>query len=348
MKDVILSIARSIEGQNLKADRTHVILLSPASHVLHDVSTYFPNIYIHRINPAILPYRREPELDDTVCNASCCKNVFVSNSFNYQSVSGRIKRLLKNARSEKPVGELTQFSLDLRVKTGCEIIECHGTKDILHLRLGQFYTLMVRIRVTRAETEGIDLGSCNPVLNSALEVNGLRQELMNVAAVGATKVHLFDVQVLHKNSLHRVDYWQYKETPVLIIRELGGLAPPLDTALEVYKRQYFHKLTELTTLAAKLEAANTLAALAHDDQADKLIERMVQEITCHQAIQEYEHKHRQKLPLCPGPIDIEGSAHEWLVDLWNRKKNKRKGVAAVKEEDIAGLTQGMSGLERLG
>jgi hypothetical protein len=350
MTDVILGITRSIECQDLKTGRTHVILLSPAAHVLHDVSKHFPDLYVHQISPAALPYRRDPEFQDTMCFDSCCKNVFASNWSKYQSTPGRIKRILKNARSEKPVGELTGMTVDIRMKAGCELIESYGNQEVSQLYAGHIHTLFARVRVTKSETQAINLESANPILKSALDSKGLRQELLNVAAVGASKVHLLDVQILHQNSLHPVDHWTYTETPLILIRELGGLAPPLDTSMEVYKRLYFYKLTQDPAAVAKVKAEEISTTLPENhEQARKLIQRMSKEIECHLATQEYEKNYRQKLPLCPGPIDIESSpsAHEWLTDLWNRKKTKREFMAGFQDEDITPLTNGIN-RQRLG
>jgi hypothetical protein len=348
MTDVILGIVRSIEGQDLKTGRMHVILLSPAAHVLHDVSKHFPDLYIHRISPATLPYRRDPELQDTVCLETCCKNVFASNWSKYQSTPSRIKRILKNARSEKPVGELTGMTVDIRTRAGCEVIDFYGSKEVPYLYPGQIHTLFVRVRVARAKTQDIDVESPNPILKSALEFRGLKQELLNAAALGASKVHALDVQVLHQNSLHTAEHWNYTETPLILTRELGGLSPPVDTSMEVFKRQYFYELTQGPAGVAKVKAEEISAAVhENNEQAAKLIKRMSKELECHLAIKEYEQNYRQKLPLCPGPIGIESSpsAHEWLTDLWNRKKYKRE--FGVQGEDIAGLTGGIN-RQRLG
>lgn len=349
MVEVILGIARSLENEGLKAGRTHVILLSPAGHILHGVSKHFPELYVHHISPAALPCRPSLPMLDAVCTDACCQNVFISNWTSYQSVPGRVKHILKNARAEKPIGELTNVSIDIRAKHGCNIIEICGSKDIPILRLGQVHTLIVRIRVIRAETQGVDLDTDNPVLSSSLGVKGRRQDLKNSIASGAVKVHLFDVQALHRNSLHALDCWNYTETPLLVIRDMGGLAPPLDTSMEVYKRQYFQKFVQLEIDKAKAEAQNLLSELdGVNDQATQYIERIAKEIDCHQAIQDYEQNYRQKLPLCPGPITIEASPHEWLMDLSNGKKTKRTGVAIVTREDVHGLIDGINGLERLG
>ncbi|CAO2655627.1 Nn.00g044300.m01.CDS01 [Neocucurbitaria sp. VM-36] len=350
MAEVILGIARSLENQNLKPGRTHVILLSSGAHILHGISRYFPDLCIHHINPATLPCHRDMTLQDNICTYPCCRNVFISNWTSYQSVTGCMKRIIKNARAEKPVGELTNVSIDVRTRHGCELIESCGSKDIPNLRLGQVHTLLVRIRITRAETQGVDLDTDNPVLSSSLDIKGLRQDLKNSIATGAIKVHLFDVQTLHRNSLHAVDCWNYTETPLVVIREMGGLAPPLDTSMEVYKRQYFQKLVQLKTKEAKAEAQNLLSQLdGANGQAKKYIQHITKEIDCHQAIQDYEQSYRQKLPLCPGPITVESAPHDWLMDESNRKKSKRKGVAVVKKgEEMQGLIDGINGLERLG
>ena len=44
MAEVILGVAKSLEGKNLKNRRTHVVLLSPAAHILHDVSKTCPEL----------------------------------------------------------------------------------------------------------------------------------------------------------------------------------------------------------------------------------------------------------------------------------------------------------------
>ncbi|CAN9128971.1 unnamed protein product [Alternaria sp. RS040] len=326
MTDVILGIARSMQGKHLKAGLTHIIVLSPAAHVLHDVSKTFPGLYIHRISPGLLPYRREPDFQDTVCLEDCCKNVFASNWCKYQSTSGRIKRILKNARSEKPVGELTDLSVEIRPKSGCEVLDVYGRKAIPHLFPGQVHTLFTRLRINKAETQSVKLDSDDPILNSSLDANGLRQELLNAVRVGATKVHILDVQVLHHTSLHGARSWIYTESPLILTRELGGLTPPQDTSMEFYRRHIFFSLVQGSANEAKIMAEKTLGNLPeYHEQAKKLLKRMAQEVECHIAIREYEKKHRQRLPLCPGPIEMEGP-HEWLDDVWTRKKNKRSGV----------------------
>lgn len=322
MVDVVLGIARSLEVERLKAGRTHIIVLSPAAQVLHDVSKYFADLHLHRINPAILPYRRQPEFQDTTCTDTCCSNVFASNWSKYQSTPIRIKRILRDARCTKPVGELTGLSVDVRARTGCEVIEFYGNKEIPQLYLGEVHTLFVKVRVTKGEARSINLDSDNPILNSNLDANGLRQELLNSVHVGATRLHLFDVQVLYRNSIHESQTWNYTESPLILISEMGGLAPPRDPSLEVYRRQYFYHITQAPPNEAKAVAESILDALAeNNEQAKVLVECMIEELRRHLAIREYEQQCRQRLPLCPGPIEIETS-HQWLMELWNDRKNK--------------------------
>jgi hypothetical protein len=346
MTDVVLGVAKSLDDHNPKSGRTHIILLSPATYALHEVSKTYPDFSIHRINSAALPYRREPELQDTICDEGCCKNVFVSNWSSYQSVPGRIKRILENARFKDPVGELTNVSIDVRARHGCELIDYSGRKDVPQLRLGQVHTLFTRIRIDRNQTRGVDLNSANPVFNSSLNAKGLRQELQNAVALGAIKVHIFDVQMYYQNSINTIDCWNYTEAPFIMARELGGLASPVDATWEVLKRKYFHKFVQLTTDEARSEADSLLAVLDVDNKvARQVVEYILREIKWQEAIRKYEQKYRQALPLCPRPIEIE-YPHEWLLDLWNKRKDKRNGVAGVRE-DIAGLVYGYSGLERL-
>ncbi|KAH7384444.1 hypothetical protein BKA66DRAFT_441023 [Pyrenochaeta sp. MPI-SDFR-AT-0127] len=350
MAEVILGIARSLEDQNLKPGRTHMILLSPAAHVLHDVSRSFPDLNIHQISPAPLPYRGHSDLRDAICTNTCCKNVFISNWSSYQSVSGCIERILKNARAEKPVGELTNVSIDVRTKYGCELLSTYGSRNISALRLGQVYAFFLQIRVTRAEMRDSDPQSLHPSFSSSLDVEDLKQDLRNAVAVNTIQDHLLDLQVFHQNTLHIADCWNYTETPLLLTRDLGGLASPVNTVLEAYKREYFYTLVHLTADEAKTEAENLVnSARGSSEQATKRVaERMAKEIHCHHAIQDCEYGCRQDLPPCFGPIEMEASAHKWLVDLWDKKKSKRKGVAVLKEEAISRLVIGVNAPERLG
>lgn len=349
MADVILAIARFLESSNMRRHRTHVVLLSPAAHILHDLSKSCPDLYIHQINPASVPYRQFPGLDDMECVGECCKNVFISNWNHFQSLPGRIKRILKYARLSKPVGEIRQVCIDLRARDGCEVVESLGSKDIANLRLGQVHTIFARLRTTRSATKAVDLSSRNPVFNSCLDVKDLRQQLQNTVAVGAVKVHLLDVQVFHQDTLHGADCWIYTETPFLVVRNLGGLAPPFNTAVEVHKRRLFHSFVQLDAHSARSEAQALLSSLEHDKEALRnIIQRILREIDHYQQVLEYQQEHRQKLPLCPGPIAIEASPHEWLVGIWDRKKPKRQEFAVVEEKEVGGLIDGLHGLERLG
>ncbi|KAJ4381801.1 hypothetical protein N0V86_003166 [Didymella sp. IMI 355093] len=349
MAKVILSVAKSLEDKDLKHRRTHIILLSPAAHILHNVSKSCPDLYIHQINPAAIPFRRSPDFGDVQCIEECCKNVFISNWSQCQSLPGRIKLILEYARSVKPVDEIGQVCIDLRARDGCEIIECSGNKDIASLRLGQVHIVFAKLRVTRSATKKVDLLSKNPIFNSSLNVKDLRQQLQNAANVGAVKVHLLDVQVYHQSTLHGSDCWNYTETPFLVVRNLGGLAPPFDTAVEVHKRQLFCKFVQLHAGAAATEADALLATLTDDQEPLKrLLQRISKEVNRYEQVLEYEQEHHQRLSLCPGPMAIEVSPHEWLADVWNRKKAKRQGTAVVEEERINGLIDGLHGLERLG
>ncbi|KAH6633391.1 hypothetical protein C7974DRAFT_433432 [Boeremia exigua] len=349
MAEVILGIAKSLKKHGLKEQRTHVVLLSPASHILHDVSKSCPDLYIHQINPAPLPFRRLPGLSDIQCGEECCKNVFIRNWTHIQSLPYHMKRILEYARSIKPAGGISQICIDIRARDGCEVIKCVGSKDIASLRVGQVYTIFVKVRTTRSATKAVDLQSKNPIFNSSLDIKDLRQQLQNAVTVGAVKVHILDVQLYHRSRWHGADCWNYAETPFLVVRELGGLARPYDTAIEVQKRRLFHAFAQLDAKAARLEANSLLPTLAPiQEPLKRFVQHMVCELEHHQRVLEYEQEHRQRLPLCPGPIDIETSPHERFEEMWDRRSNKRHGVAMVEEEEISGLIDGLHGLERLG
>lgn len=337
MTEVVLSIAKSFEKEVLKPGRTHLILLSPATYVLHDVSRAFPDLFIHRLNPGVLPYRRKPESEDTVCFRSCCKNVFVSNWNSYQSVPGCIKRLLKNARCKQPVGQITDVSIDIRLREGCELISLTGDKDVSNLRLGQAHSILAHLRVDAARAKAVDLDSANPIFNSSLDIKGLRNDLQNALALEAVKVHLLDVQLFHRNSISAIDCWNYSETPLILTRDLGGLAPPLSVFSEVVIRQCFQRFSRLVVQDAIEDAERVLHQTSTNMPTRAIVERMAKELRCHQASLQYELDCRQRLPLCAGPIATEIS-HDWLKDIWEKKKSKRHGMANAKE-NVTGPAQ---------
>ncbi|KAF3006702.1 hypothetical protein E8E13_009066 [Curvularia kusanoi] len=327
MADVILGIAKSLEGKNLKDHRTRILVLSPASHKLHEVSKSYPNLFIHQINPGAIPYRRRSDTCDEECSAWCCESVSLSNWTHVESIPSCIKRILNYARSERPAGQISRVSIDIRARDGCEVIESLGTKDLTTLRLGQIHTVFIRVRTSRSVIKAVDLLSSDPVFNSSLDVRDLRQQLRNAESVGAVKAHLLDVQVFHQNTLHERDCWNYTETPLLIVSELGRLAPPLSTAYEVHKRRLFHIFAHVQTEMARDEADAILSAPGQNQEPlKKLVHRMSRQADHNQQVSVYEQECRQKLPTCPGPVDIEASQHEWLIDLWNRKMTKRQGV----------------------
>jgi hypothetical protein len=343
MTDVISSVVKSLQGHNLKRNRTHVVLLSPAAHILHKISKEFPDLFVHQVNPAVLPYRRESAPQDTVCFEPCCRNIDANSPTSYQSLANRIKQILKDARCSRPIGELSSLSIDVRARDGCELIEFIGSKDVSHLRLGQVHTVFVRIRVDRSKTQAVDLDSVNPIFKSSLEATGLRRELQNDLVVGAIKAHLLDVQLYYQNSINPIDCWNYTEAPFIIIREMGRYRLETNDILDFYKRQYYHKFSQLTPKEAMSQLNPLFAARYTKDEKSRLfIERNYRELYWQAETHGYERSSRQKLPLCPGPIDLEGP-HEWSQDdLWNMG-DEHTGTTTAE----GGVNELVSSLERL-
>lgn len=350
MAEVILCVARSMAGQELKIGRTHIILLSPVPHVFHKVSEKFPDLYVHQINPASLPYYRNTDKRDLLCKSSgsCCENVVVSNLATYQTFPDRIKQIVNNARTKKPLGELKQVSIDVRSREGCEVLEICGDSRIPTLRLGQIHTLFVRIRVERYKAKDVNLQSTDPVLNSGLDVNGLRQKLLSAHSLGAFNVHVLDVRVNHHDALHSHNAWAYVEAPLLLYRTLGCLSAPKCHTLEVNTRYIFHKLTQLSPTTAKEEALNILTSLSDGDRLRPILKKFILEVSRHVVIQEYELNSRQKVPLCPGSVDMEPKSHLWLEDVSRRPVRRRATASAANDEGVDRVIAGIHSLDHLG
>jgi hypothetical protein len=344
MADVIISVAKSLDGQRLEDGHTHLILLSPTIHVLHDVSKALPNLQVHQINPAVLPCRSNVLFTASQCCDPCCKNVFVSNWDSYQSPHSAVNRVIYHARSERPVGEITRLSIDIETRKGCELLESIGNQGIPLLDPGQMHTFFARIRVTQSELQDMTLGPddiTNSVLNEASK-KGLR----NAEAAGAVHAHLLDVQVLHQNSLHGAGCWSYSESPLCIVRDVGDSAPPSDSIADVYNRHIFHKFTQLDLAAARTEIDEVLAIVPSN--SNPVLMAIAHEIDRHEEILQYEVEFRQKLPLCLGTVPIEPSDHECLTDIWDWKKSRRRGTVVSRETGIGDVADEVYGVERLG
>ena len=303
MTDVILAIAKSLGKDSLEQGRCHMILLSPIFDALHTVSDTFPDLRIHQINPASLPYIPNEEHRQMVCTETCCKNVFVSNWTNYQSVPSCIKQVILQARSGLPIGHITDVHVDLRPRSGCEVLEIQGSTTMSVLRPGQAFGFLVHIRVSPSKTEDLGITSKDPLLDHSLDVTNLRHELRIAEKLGAKLTNVLSVQVFHKNSLNAAGTWSYTEAPLVLTKELGGLARPHDRTVDVYRRRVFYTLNKVNSSSAKKEV-DKLALIAYGEREDmqQVIQSMAKEVHWYHAVLEYETASRQKLPLCTGSI----------------------------------------------
>ncbi|KAF1977530.1 hypothetical protein BU23DRAFT_500416 [Bimuria novae-zelandiae CBS 107.79] len=328
---VILAIAKSLENEAPKYGRCHMILLSPIFDVLHAVSETFPDLHVHQINPAILPYIPYDGHRKTVCSETCCKNVFVKNWTHYQSVPDCIKQIILQARSYPPIGNITNVHVGFLPKDGCEVVYTEGPTKMRTLRAGQTFSFLARVRVCPSKTEELSTTSEDPILDHCLHATKLQQELHIAGIFHAKLTHLLSFQIFHKNALNRWDAWSYTEAPLVVVKKLGRLAQPFDFSLEVYKRLFFQMLSKADHATA-MEEVEKLAKAAADERSDirQLVRRMAKEVQWHDAVLHYQATARQKLPMCIGPIDIASSEnHEHIQKLLDANLDKRKGRAVM-------------------
>jgi hypothetical protein len=241
-----------------------------------------------------------------VCHKTCCKNVFVSNWTQYQSVPGRIKQIVLQARSEGPVGSIEKVHVDVRPKSGCEVLEIDGPTTMSALKYGQAFCFLARLRVTPAQTQELSESSEDPLLDHSLDATSLRQELYAAEKLNAKLAHLLSVQVFYKSTLSPPGTWSYIEAPLAAVAKLGRLLPPHDLGLDVFKLRVFNMLNKAGNAEAKKQVEN-LAMTISDEREDlkQVIQAMAKEIYWHGAVLEYKASSRQKLPLCTAPIGKE-------------------------------------------
>lgn len=330
MADVVIAILKSLGFQDVNYHRTHVVLLSPTMNAMHRLSGTFPSVHVHQINAGSLPYSPGEEQRPRVCPGTCCKNVSITNWTHFQSTSGRIRQIIRYGRCEKPVGEITNVGVDIRMREGCRILEQKGSSDIDCLRAGQIHTLYLRVRVDLVDAQEPDIDSFDAGLDAGSYLDDLKQDLRNCKTLGASKVHVLTVQVTYHNTLHPKGCWNYFESHLLLVKDLGRLSVPNDMAPELYQRLLFSNLCQLGAREAKKELEKlAMSSLYNKLVVRKILEPMAREIYHRMVVLEYEMSSRQKIPSCPGPIDISAAPHEWLIEKWNAKKNKRKGMAVV-------------------
>jgi hypothetical protein len=285
MSDVVLAVAKSLERDDIILGRTHMILLTPTTNVLHAVSDTFPHLYIHQLSPAVLPYRHSEDLQDRICQEPCCENVFVSNWAHQQTAQSCVKQIVRDARSENPIGKITNVHVDIRTKKGCEVVETEGTPEIGRLRLGQVHSFFVKIRVDTSDVQGVNLASTDPLFNTSLS-DTVRQDLRNAQAVGATNAHLLSVQLVYQSSFQPANCWNYTEAQLVVTKDLGNLAPPPNTAMDLYKRHFFHRFSRLPLTADAIQMElDTLAVATPEtfEELKQLVQRLAKERVAHEA-----------------------------------------------------------------
>ncbi|KAF2786460.1 hypothetical protein K505DRAFT_318426 [Melanomma pulvis-pyrius CBS 109.77] len=314
--DTIVAVAKSLEIREPKDGKLHIMLLSPALGNVHGVTKTHPGLHIHQINPAIIPIRCKQNLDTEMCSDSCCANFTVHNWNHYQPIPGLLNQIIRYARSEPPVSEVTDVLIKFQPSSGCQILKVEGYKFIRRLRPGQTHAVFMHIRVTRSKTQEIDLENKDPVLQSSLSENNgsLRQELLTARAMGASKVHLMTIQLLNQDSMDEESVWRFRESSLFIFKEMGKLARPADKTVDFYKRLAFYVVSHAETNEAN-EVIKKLErhVKSKDPALKKNFERLRKEVGTHKEIARYEKTCRGTLPRYPGSAYIP-AAHDWIVD----------------------------------
>lgn len=333
MTDTIIAVAKSLELRKPRDGKIHIMLLSPAVSNVHGVTKTHPGLYIHQVNPAVIPIRCNQNPDTVMCCDTCCAKFAVHNWTHYQSIPGLLEQIIRYARSEPPISEVTDVLVNIRPSSGCQIMKVEGYNFIRRLRPGQTHAFFIRIRVARSETQEIDLEKKDPVLQSCLNENnnGLRQELLTANAMGASKVHLLTIQLLNQDSLDDQSIWRFRESNLFVFKELGNLARPADKIVDFYKRLSFYMVSHVETSEAN-EAIKKLErqVKSKDPTIRKNFERLQKEVGSHKEIARYEKTYRRTLPHYHGPAHVP-NAHEWVIARWVEHEGQGECLDAESE-----------------
>ncbi|KAF2020822.1 hypothetical protein BU24DRAFT_469605 [Aaosphaeria arxii CBS 175.79] len=323
LDDMLIAILNDIKGYLPRAERTHVMILSPTPREAHKVSAMFPKLHVHQINPSVLPFHKDDGLDTKLCNRGCCDNFTLSHlEHDYQATGERLKKILFHARCERTVDAISKIMVKITPMAGCKILECRGPTYIPHLRSGQVHTFFVQIEVSPQQVAELDVDNLDNIMNAALLKDNLKQDCLNAKITGAIKTHILSIEMMYRSSLYSSHQWMFSKTPFIIFKDLGRMSSPVDRAFEFHQRRIFYEVTHLRRGPA-LDKLRELAAAVQPDirePIDNLAERMSRELRAHTAIRDHEVASRQNLPHCFGPLSISGPHHR-VVAIWKRYQN---------------------------
>ena len=141
ISDAIRAVMVDLKPREPKPGRTHMFLVSPSLHDLHDVSIFEPELYIDHINPAVLLFGRLDEAG--ICNQSCCYNITAHNLTHFEPVFERIGHIVRCARSRPSTGVLHDVQMDIR---GPNVVRIEGSTTAEVLRLGEIHSFSVQVK----------------------------------------------------------------------------------------------------------------------------------------------------------------------------------------------------------
>ncbi|KAF1956959.1 hypothetical protein CC80DRAFT_51776 [Byssothecium circinans] len=329
MFEVVLAVAKSLECSRSRADRTHVIVLSPIMNVLHGISATFPHLYVHQYNPSVLPYCYNGLPQNQMCTDACCSNLFAYNYLYHKNPAGTMRQIIRNARSEKPGGSIENMHVDIKPRRGCEVLDYEGSRDLPYLRLGQTYTFFVRLRVSPSATEEVLLDSKDPILNSSLNATFMRQNLRSIKAAGGSMAHLLAVQLLHQSVLSSYETWSFTESQLLVFKDQGRMTTPSNTSVDYFKRRLFYEFSKMGNKKAKEEIEKIAVSEVNHPDVKKLIRNISTEIARQELIIDYEINVRKNMAPLLGPVGV-NPVHQWRLDSReeiNRERRRRELAA---------------------
>ncbi|XTI85638.1 hypothetical protein V2W45_1230483 [Cenococcum geophilum] len=198
----VLSKPSPIGFQPLRWKSSIVFVFSANPAECLDIVPLFPLTHIHLVNPSVIPFPMETGVCQnwnvplTISNSS---NWTPLNIDNCEYIPDRLRQVVTHARGGGSNGDISDISVKVVPCPGCQIEGVLGDSSKRVLRLGQNFSMFVRVKVdmTTNRISPRSTRDANPKQKS--NIGNAFAELEQL--LGETEFPLFTVRAIYKHSL---------------------------------------------------------------------------------------------------------------------------------------------------
>ncbi|OCL02892.1 hypothetical protein AOQ84DRAFT_392629 [Glonium stellatum] len=198
----VLSEPNTIGSRPLRWKGSTVFVFSANPTTCLDIAPLFPSTHIHLVNPSVIPFPMERGVCQTWNVPFAMSNLYnwtPLNIENYESIPDRLQQVVTHARGRGSTGDISDVSVKVVPCHGCQIEGVLGDSAKRTLKLGQSFSLFVRVRpdMTTNRMSPRPAGDTTPKQNSQIDHAFAELEQL----LGEKELSLFTVRVIYKHSL---------------------------------------------------------------------------------------------------------------------------------------------------